>query len=125
MVAAYAWNGFTDPKHVTLNCTGVRTINGLGASILVKLSARAKNNGQRLSAFAVSEDLRQIFRVTELDQAIQVHASETDALAAAGVSGEQSSVQATEESGVLVNLTSWARSVSELFVPEMPKEALC
>jgi hypothetical protein len=93
--------------------------------MLVKLSARAKNNGQRLSAFAVSQDLRQIFRVTELDQAIQIHESVTDALAAAGVSGEQSSVQATEESGVLVNLTSWARSVSELFVPEMPKEALC
>jgi hypothetical protein len=98
-------------------------MNGLGASMLVKLSARAKNNGQRLSAFAVSQDLRQIFRVTELDQTIQVHASETDALAAAGVSGEQSSVQATEESGGLVNLTNWAKPVSELFVPEMPKEA--
>ena len=123
IMAAYAWNDSKDPKHLILNCTRVRSMNGLGASMLVKLSARAKNKGQHLSAFAVSQDLRQIFRVTELDQAIQVHASETDALAAAGVSGQQSSVQATEESGVLVNLTSWARSVSELFVPEMPKEA--
>ena len=36
---------------------------------------------------------------------------------------EQSSVQAAEEPGVLVNLTSWAKPVSELFVPAMPKEA--
>ena len=46
MVAAYAWNGSTDPKHVTLNCARVRSMNGLGASMLVKLSARAKNKGQ-------------------------------------------------------------------------------
>ena len=123
IVAAYAWNGSKDPKNLILNCARVRSMNGLGASMLVKLSARAKTKGQNLSAFGVSHDLRQIFKVTELDQAIQVHASETDALSAAGVSAGQSSLQTAEEPDVLVNLTSWAKPVSELFVPAMPKEA--
>ena len=123
IVAAYAWNGAKDPRHLILNCAHVRNMNGLGASMLVKLSARAKTKRQTLSAFGVSADLQQVFKVTELDQAIQVHASETDALSAAGVSARQSSLQAAEERDVLVNLTSWAKPVSELFVPAMPKEA--
>jgi anti-anti-sigma factor len=123
IVATYAWNGSKDPENLVLNCTRVRSVNGLGASMLVKLSARTKNNGQRLSVFAVSQDLRQIFRVTELDQTIQVYASEADALAAAGVPTEQSSPQTAEQPDALVNLTSWAKPFSELFVPEMPKEA--
>jgi hypothetical protein len=106
-----------------LNFSQVRAMNGLGASMLVKLSARAKLKGQSLSAFGVGNDLSQVFKVTELDQAIQVHASETDALSAAGVSAGQSSLQIAEEPDVLVNLTSWAKPVSELLVPAMPKEA--
>ncbi len=123
IVATYAWNGSKNPKNLVLNCTRVRTINGLGASMLVKLSARAKNKEQNLSAFGVSHDLRQVFKVTELDRAIQIHATVTDALSAAGVSAGQSSLQTTEEPGALVNLISWAKPVSELFVPAMPKEA--
>ncbi len=123
IVAAYAWNGSKDPKSLILNFARVRSMNGLGASMLVKLSARAKAKGQNLSAFGVGYDLEQIFKVTELDQAIQVHASETDALLAAGFSGEQSSAEAAEKPGVLVNLTSWAKPVSELVVPAMLKEA--
>ena len=47
LVAAYAWNRTTDPKNLILNCERVRTINGLGASMLVKLSAHATNKGQK------------------------------------------------------------------------------
>ena len=111
------------PRILFSTLPGFADMNGLGASMLVKLSARAKTKGQNLSAFGVSHDLRQVFKVTELDQAIQVHASETDALSAAGVSRGQSSLQTAEEPDVLVNLTSWAKPVSELFVPAMPKEA--
>jgi pyruvate/2-oxoglutarate dehydrogenase complex dihydrolipoamide dehydrogenase (E3) component/anti-anti-sigma regulatory factor len=120
--AAYAWNGSKTPKNLILNCTRVRTINGLGASMLVKLWASAKNKGQNISTFGLSQDLRQIFGVTELDQAIHVHASETDALSAEGVLTVQSSRQHAEQPGPLGNLACWAKPVSELFVPAMPKE---
>jgi pyruvate/2-oxoglutarate dehydrogenase complex dihydrolipoamide dehydrogenase (E3) component/anti-anti-sigma regulatory factor len=123
IVAAHAWNASQDPQNLILNFSQVRNMNGLGASMLVKLSARARMKGQNLSAFGVSHDLRQVFKVTELDQAIQVHASETDAFSAAGVSAGQSFLQTAEEPDVLVNLTSWAKPVSELLVPAMPKEA--
>ena len=39
--------------------------------MLVKLSACASRKGQRLSAFGVVQGLRNVLRVTELDQVIQ------------------------------------------------------
>jgi hypothetical protein len=91
--------------------------------MLVNLSAHATNKGQSLSAFGVGKDLREVFRVTELDQTIQVHASHTDALSAVLRSREKSPVHQEQEPCAFVNLTSWAKFVSELFVTEMPKEA--
>jgi pyruvate/2-oxoglutarate dehydrogenase complex dihydrolipoamide dehydrogenase (E3) component/anti-anti-sigma regulatory factor len=123
IVAAYAWNDSKGPKSLILNFARVRRMNGMGASMLVKLSARAEKTGQDISAFGVAQDLRQVFKVTELDQAIQIHANQTDALSAAGVPVEQSSLQKAEEPDVLTNLTSWAKPVSELSVPAMAIEA--
>jgi anti-anti-sigma factor len=123
LIAACAWNRDTDPKNLILNCERVRSINGLGASMLVKLWAQATNKGQNLSVFGVGKDLREIFRVTELDQAIKIHASQTDALSAAGCAREHSPVHEEQQPCSLANLTSWAKTVSELFVPEMPGEA--
>jgi pyruvate/2-oxoglutarate dehydrogenase complex dihydrolipoamide dehydrogenase (E3) component/anti-anti-sigma regulatory factor len=123
IVASYDWNASSDPQHLILNLSQVRNMNGLGASMLVKLSARAKMRRQSLSAFGVSADLRQVFKVTELDQAIQVHESEIDALSAAGVAARHSSGQSAGTSDAFLNLASWAKPVSELFVPAVPKEA--
>ncbi len=123
LVAAYSWNGSTDPRNLMLNCSRVRRVNGLGASMLVKFSARAKTKGQNLSAFGVCRDLRQVFKVTELDQAIQVHESETAAFQAACVPAVHSTVKRLRNPGVSLNLSSWAKPISELFVPEMPKAA--
>jgi pyruvate/2-oxoglutarate dehydrogenase complex dihydrolipoamide dehydrogenase (E3) component/anti-anti-sigma regulatory factor len=123
LIAACAWNRATDPQNSILNCERVRSINGLGASMLVKLSAHTTNKGQNLSAFGVGKDLREIFRVTELDQAIQIHASQTDALSAAGWPRERSPAREEQQPCILTNLTSWAKPASELFVPQMPKEA--
>ena len=39
---------------------------------------------QRLLAFGLSEHYRQIFELTRLDEAIGIHDTESDALAAAG-----------------------------------------
>ncbi|HMK35432.1 MAG TPA: FAD-dependent oxidoreductase, partial [Desulfomonilaceae bacterium] len=123
LIAACAWNRATDPKNLILNCAGVRSINGLGASMLVKLSAHATNKGQSLCAFGVGKDLREIFRVAELDQAIQIHASQTEALSGIGSSREHAPVHGDQQPCALMNLTNWAKPVSELFVPQMPEEA--
>jgi anti-sigma B factor antagonist len=48
------------------------------------LLIRTQRQKQRLLAFGLSEHYRQIFDLTQLDKAIGIHASESDALAAAG-----------------------------------------
>jgi pyruvate/2-oxoglutarate dehydrogenase complex dihydrolipoamide dehydrogenase (E3) component/anti-anti-sigma regulatory factor len=123
LIAACAWNRATDPKILILNFGLVRSINGLGAGMLVKLSADAGNKVQSLSAFGVGKDLRDIFRVTELDQAIRIHGTRAEALSAAGWAREPSPAHEERQPCALTNLTSWAKPISELFVPEMPKEA--
>lgn len=123
IMAACGWDGSRHPKHLILNCTRVRSINGLGASMLVKLSARAKRNGQSVCAFGVSRELRQIFKVTELDQIIQIRESQTALPSVAGASGEHLSDRIPQESDIFTNPAAWANPVSELLVPAMPREA--
>ncbi len=123
IVAALAWNGLQDPEKIILNCARVRRINGLGASALVKFLARSKTKGQKIWAFGVSRDLENVFKVTELDQSIKICAGEREALSAVGVSVERYSNLTADEPNILDNMASWAKPVSELFVPLMPKEA--
>ncbi len=96
-MAAYAWNGSKDPKSLILNFARVRSMNGLGASMLVKLSARAKKRDRTFRRLESATTFEQIFKVTELDQAIQIHATETDALSAAGVPGRAIVVAGSRE----------------------------
>ncbi len=123
IIAAQAWNGSGNPKHVILNCARVLNMNGLGASMLVTLAARAESNGQKLSAFGLNNDLKQIFKVTELDRAITVHENENDALLAAGMGKGPTSVQDSRAPEGSMNIGNWAPRVTELYVPVMPKEA--
>jgi pyruvate/2-oxoglutarate dehydrogenase complex dihydrolipoamide dehydrogenase (E3) component/anti-anti-sigma regulatory factor len=120
--AAYAWDDSKDPKNLILNCSHVRRMNGLGACMLVQLSARAQAKGQSLSAFGVCPELRQVFEVTQLDRAIRIHDSRSDALRAVGVTGLSSGEDLIRTDNS-INLVNWAKPVSELYVPEMPKEA--
>ncbi|MDQ1239199.1 MAG: hypothetical protein QG577_1384 [Thermodesulfobacteriota bacterium] len=122
--SAFAWNGFQDPKYLVLNFGHVQRINGLGACMLVKLAARSRIAGRRLAAFGVGADLREVFRVTDLEKVIENHASEEKALAALGLPLKDSRNRLEDtQPCALANLPSWAKPVSELFVPPMPQEA--
>jgi pyruvate/2-oxoglutarate dehydrogenase complex dihydrolipoamide dehydrogenase (E3) component/anti-anti-sigma regulatory factor len=123
ILATCAWNGSSNPKNLILNFAGVRRINGLGASMMVKMAARAKSKGQGLSAIGVCRDLRQVLEVTELDKTIQVHDNEADALRSVGVSAGRSLIAGLASSEAPVNLKGWANPVSQLFVPKMPQKA--
>ena len=48
--------------------------------------ARATASTQRLLAYGLSDHYRQIFELTRLDEAVGIHDTEADALAAAGAS---------------------------------------
>ena len=71
-------------RAMVLNFSGLEYMNSGGIRLLVTLLVRAKRNRQRLLAFGLTEHYREIFELTRLDEAIAIHDSEADALAAAG-----------------------------------------
>jgi len=123
ILAACAWNGPTAPQNVMLNFTRVRSMNGLGASMLVKLNARAELKSQPLSGFGAGNDLTEILRITELDQIITLYDSECRALSACGLVGDSSVSRDEEGAGVVMNRNNWAAPLSELLVEHVPKQA--
>lgn len=123
ILAASPGSGTRAPQYLILNFAHVRRINGLGASMLVKLSARTRRTGQRLIGYGVDGGLRDILKVTELDQAIRIYDSETGALLAAGLSPEQTPVESVPETRARVDVRHWAKPVEHLELPPMPDEA--
>jgi anti-sigma B factor antagonist len=69
---------------IVLNFTGLDYMNSGGIGLLVTLLVRAQRHRQRMLAYGLSDHYRQIFELTRLDEAIGIHNSEGDALAAAG-----------------------------------------
>jgi anti-sigma B factor antagonist len=72
-------------RTIVLNFSGLEYMNSGGIGMLVTLLVRANRQRQRLVAFGLNEHYRQIFELTRLDEAIGIHDTEQDALAAAGV----------------------------------------
>ena len=71
-------------RAIVLNFSGLEYMNSGGIGLLVTLLVRTNRQRQRLLAFGLTEHYRQIFELTRLDEAIGIHDSEEDALAAAG-----------------------------------------
>ena len=71
---------------IVLNFTGLDYMNSGGIGLLVTLLVRAQRQRQRVLAYGLSDHYRQIFELTRLDEAVGIHDSEDDALAAAGAS---------------------------------------
>ena len=71
-------------RTIVLNFSGLEYMNSGGIGMLVTLLVRANRQRQRLVAFGLNEHYRQIFELTRLDEAIGIHETEAEALAAAG-----------------------------------------
>jgi len=122
--SAFALNGFQDPRHLVLNFGNVRSMNGLGAGMLVKLATRSSAAGRSVHAFGVGSELRDVLKVTDLDQTIAIHDSEEQALASIGLASRDSGMGSQDKQPCgLLNFANWAMPASELFVPPMPQEA--
>jgi anti-sigma B factor antagonist len=68
---------------IVLNFTGLDYMNSGGIGLLVTLLVRAQRQHQRVLAYGLSDHYRQIFELTRLDDAVGIHDSSDDALAAA------------------------------------------
>lgn len=72
------------PRAIVLNFTGLDYMNSGGIGLLVTLLVRANRQRQKLVAYGLTDHYRQIFELTRLDEAVGIHDTESDALAAAG-----------------------------------------
>jgi anti-sigma B factor antagonist len=68
-------------KMIILNFTGLEYMNSSGIGLLVTLLIRAQRQGQKLTAFGLTDHYQEIFELTRLNEAIMLFASEPDALA--------------------------------------------
>jgi anti-sigma B factor antagonist len=73
-------------RAVVLNFSGLDYMNSGGIGLLVTVLVRAQRRGQRVLAYGLSDHYRQIFELTPRDEAVGIHDSEDEALAAAAAS---------------------------------------
>jgi anti-sigma B factor antagonist len=70
-------------RAVVLSFSGLEYMNSGGIGLLVTLLVRAQRQGRRVLAYGLSDHYRQIFELTRLDEAVSIHDTEAEALAAA------------------------------------------
>ena len=80
---AYAKASTATTRAIVLNFSGLGYMNSGGIGMLVTLLVRANRQKQRLLAFGLTDHYIQIFQLTRLDEAIAIHGSESEAIAAA------------------------------------------
>ncbi|MFC1926633.1 STAS domain-containing protein [Chloroflexota bacterium] len=123
IIAACAPQSPGQTRNVLLDFSPVQIMNGLGASMLVKLNALSRRRGQRLLAFGVSDHYRDVLRLTGLDKAVSIYESQESALAFLGVpAGDLVSPQVSQCAER--DMSYWAKPVDRLSVPPMPPEAI-
>lgn len=83
LMDAYGRANAKGVRAIVLNFTGLDYMNSSGIGLLVTLLVRAQRQRQSVLAYGLSEHYRQIFELTRLDEAVGIHDSEDDALAAA------------------------------------------
>jgi anti-sigma B factor antagonist len=84
ITSAYSDAATAETTVVVLNFSGVQYMNSAGIGGLVTLVVRANREGRRLVACGLSDHYRRLFELTRLDEAMDVHGSEEEALQAAG-----------------------------------------
>jgi len=84
LMDAYTEAAGADTRFIVLNFSGLDYMNSGGIGLLVTLLVRANRQRQRLLAYGLTDHYREIFEVTRLDEAIEIHDGEGAALAAAG-----------------------------------------
>jgi anti-sigma B factor antagonist len=83
LTAAYGLAVANGATAVILDFSKLEYMNSGGIGLLVTLLVRAQRGGVRLVATGLSEHYRQIFELTRLDEAIEIHDDEPAAVAAA------------------------------------------
>ncbi len=84
LMDAFATAAGESTRNIVLDFRQVDYLNSSGIGLVVTLLVRANRQGQRLSAFGLTEHYRHIFELTRLSDAIAIHDGEEGAIAATG-----------------------------------------
>jgi pyruvate/2-oxoglutarate dehydrogenase complex dihydrolipoamide dehydrogenase (E3) component/anti-anti-sigma regulatory factor len=114
MLSAIPQGGVNQTLSLIVDFGNVISMNGLGADMLIKLCARAALKGWAVAACRVSDGLKDILKVIELDQAIDIFETESEAFAAVGISGGRSSMANGWGGPAPIDTSHWAKPVSSL-----------
>ena len=71
-------------RSVLLDFSGLEYLNSGGIGVLVTMLVRANREQRKLIGYGISEHYRDIFRLTRLDEAMEIRNNEQEAVAAAG-----------------------------------------
>jgi len=82
LMDAYTRACSSDIKTIVFNFNGLDYMNSSGIGLLVTILIRAQRQKQQLYAFGLSDHYKQIFKLTRLNEAIQVFQTEEDLLTA-------------------------------------------
>ena len=80
LMKAYARASELDVRTIVLNFENLGFLNSSGIGLLITILIRAKRAEQSLIAVGLNEHFSQIFELTNLDEAIQLFPSESEAL---------------------------------------------
>jgi anti-sigma B factor antagonist len=84
LMDAYGRASSEGVRAIVLNFTALDYMNSGGIGLLVTLLVRAQRQHQQVLAHGLSDHYRQIFELTRLDEAVAIHDSEAETLAAVG-----------------------------------------
>ncbi len=110
-------------QNVILDFGPVTKMNGLGASMLVKLDALIRYRGQRLYACRLSDAHHKVLVVTGLHQRFQIYEKIEDALAACGIPTDKIELPAFALQLEPLENDTWAKPVTRLKTPQFPPDA--
>lgn len=82
LMDAYAAASTPGTRAILLNFSGLEYMNSSGIGLIVTLLIRVNRQKQKLLAYGLSEHYQHIFRLTRLTDAIEIHASEREAVMA-------------------------------------------
>ncbi len=77
----------TEEKHVLLHFGRVAFMSSSALGMLVRLNKKCKEFGISLKLCSIAPEIREVFRITNLDRVFEIHADADDALQATKAGG--------------------------------------
>jgi anti-anti-sigma factor len=111
-------------RNIVFNLSGLVHADPEGAGLLVKAAALAARKGKGIGAFGLRDDVRDIFRLTRLDEAITLFDGEKEALCCPNLLERRGPVSVIRPAFTQSPLAGWARSVDRISITDIPDGAM-